>query len=102
MRPAAPLPCPWAQRVEVAEIARIIGTKDLEENSNLWAELKAFSSILSELASADLGPSSSVVGDELVRPCRKVGDATVHDGQIMHGVSCVSKGIRDTLVVIFK
>ena len=43
-----------------------------------------------------------VVRDELVRPCRKVGDATVHDGQIMHGVSRVSKGIRDTLVVIFK
>ena len=54
-----------AQRVEVSELARIIGVKDLEENSNLWIELKAYSSILSDLANADLG-SSSGVNDELV------------------------------------
>ncbi len=54
-----------AQRVEVSELARIIGAKYLEENSNLWIELKAYSSILSDLANADLG-SSSGVSDELV------------------------------------
>ena len=40
-----------AKRVELAELAHIIGMKELEENSNLWQELKAFSSILSDLAS---------------------------------------------------
>ena len=40
--------------VEVTEIARVIGVHILTENSRLWEELKAFNSILSDLATADL------------------------------------------------
>jgi len=43
-----------AKPVEVSEIANIIGTKLLRDNSALWEELKAFNSILSDLATSDL------------------------------------------------
>lgn len=43
-----------AKPVEISEIASIIGTKLLRDNSALWEELKAFNSILSDLATSDL------------------------------------------------
>ena len=43
-----------APPVEVAEIAKQIGTQHIKKNSDLWRELKAFSSILSDLHTMDL------------------------------------------------
>ena len=43
-----------ANVVELSEIARIIGLKCLQENSALWEELKAFNSILSDIANSEL------------------------------------------------